>query len=254
MNRTDVKGRGGRDIYRRDWMTEPSYIPDGKRNRLDSGLQGVGADANDPVDEAGMLDFQAKWNAVKGIIWDFEETVGRKIINKLAILREMNQKVVERGDMALASILNESIVQVETDLDSYWQVKEILDEWRDAWYSVAGTLGLAGVSGLDRRMPSVGGLGEPFSISVTIAMITAITVAATVGMALYQEYALQTYVLDQLASDNLTAEARASLEQVAAETESGGIIENVTDTIQTVIQLAMLGALAFFGYKAYQSA
>jgi hypothetical protein len=262
-----AKGRGGLDLYKKDWMTNPHVVSsDGNGGRpLDrgmgrvAGLGSLGAfgdtssDPNAQVDEAGMVDFQAKWTAVKAIFTDFEQQVGQKIIDKLNKIEAMQTLLVAQGDTNLAANLNTDLAEIRADLDTYWVCKGYKDDYYDMWVSVASSVGLAGVRGVR----GVRGLGFLPLVGAALYLswgaLAAITYIALHGLDLYIKYKQQTYVLDQLATPNLSPEARASLDAVAKQTPDQGILQTVESSVVTGVQIAVLIAVAFLGYKAYQS-
>lgn len=239
-NRVDLPyGRGGLDLYRRDWMTSPSYIPS---------LSGIGdtSDPNAQADESSILNFQSYWNTMKGWVSSFESEIGYKISLKIQQLGEMKQKLMSMQGMdSLLNALDGDINTVNLDLQNYWQCKGYIDSFKSAWQSAASTLGLSGVRG-------VRGLGVLPVVAISVAAIAAAAFVASVGLALYQKYKSQTYVLDQIQSASDPEKAQI-LGEVAKGTTNGGVLDSAASTLTTAFQLAVFGALAYFGYKMVKS-
>lgn len=257
QGRTDLPmGRGGRDIYPRDWMTSNSYIPDGQKtntkldNWLSQNLAGIGNESglgalvpgqNDdaPLDEPGLLDFSRRWQTAKNLIPDLE-ALGPKIIMKVTQLGQIRAGLEAQGRTDLIAAMQPDIDKINADIAKWWECKASIDTYKNVWNTAASSMGL-------------GSLGFVFIPWLTYAALAGLVVIITYGLGLVATYKHQTNVLDQVAAKNISAEAGAVLMGEAAKTTGGGVLATVGEGVSNAVTLAGIGALAYFLWSAYKS-
>lgn len=243
-------GRGGMDLYPRDWMTDRTQIPDGRligtklNVEADSpyvGVRGVGgvgigdtsADPNAPLDEPSMLDFSQYWTRVKDTFTDLEG-LGYKISLKLQQLGQIRASLERQGKTDLMNAMQPDIDKVNADLQTWWTCKGYMDQYKSVWTSAANMMGL-------------GGLGFIFIPWLTYAVLAGIVFIAAYGLSLISTYKYQTNVLDAVAAKTISPEAGATLMHEASQTTAGGILGSAVGAgVGNIAMIAGVGLAAYF--------
>lgn len=243
-------GRGGLDLYARDWMTAPGFIPDGNRinTKLDNwlaprsfgGLGSVVPGQNDQaLDEPGLLDFSRYWDTAKNLIPNLE-ALGPKIIDKVYKLGQIRASLEAQGRVDLIAAMQLDINKINADIARWWECKEYIDQYKSVWSRAAQTMGL-------------GGLGFVFIPWLTYAALAGIVFIVTYGLGLVATYKHQTNVLDQVAEGKLSAQDGAILINEAAKTSGGGMLENVSQGIGNAVTLVGVGIAAYVVWGLFKS-